>query len=640
MMKMSRTMKNRLKFLSVVFLMGGLLGGYTITNSSTIMAKAKTVKIKKKAKPIKKKTVAGSKNMAIDFVMKPRNQSQLRKDIYATVTPGNKKYRKYLSPTSFGKSYGASTKSIKLVTSFLKKNHLKVSIYKGNVILRVSGKTRDFNKALKIQMVYAKAGSDTFTTSSKTPTLPKNLKSVVLDIVGLSSAPLTESTKQTKQPITPKPSAPVVQSKPVDYSHHKFVDTYNVGDLYKSGHKGQKQTIGIITFSKFNQQDILDFWKLKTEKVPASASRLSVKKIENGGNWDGYSETTMDIEAAGAIAPSSKLKVYQTDNTDLGQLNAYAQAVSDNQTAQLSNSWGKSESQTTFEEKNHLSSAHYVQAMDLVAEQAAIQGISNFSAAGDNGAYDDMLFGGTEKDVDFPSGLVYMTAIGGTTLPLTDNNDNQVVTKQRAWSWDYQYPIMNDYFAKSPKSLTSESWMNSYMVGSGGGFSKLSYTPAYQKSIKGVNTYNGVSMWRNKSKGARLLAYNDALTPSQGKVDSRNVPDLAVNADPMTGYNALMSDPNSYRKHQQSGIVGGTSVAAPQVAAMSAVMNSGMKHRIGFWNPQIYRLAKHHDSPFTPMNDTKDNNNLFYTGQPGTIYNQATGLGYPDFTKLFKDLNK
>lgn len=89
-MKMSRTMKNRLKFLSVVFLMGGLLGGYTITNSSTIMAKAKTVKIKKKAKPVKKKTVAGSKNMAIDFVMKPRNQSQLRKDIYATVTPGNK----------------------------------------------------------------------------------------------------------------------------------------------------------------------------------------------------------------------------------------------------------------------------------------------------------------------------------------------------------------------------------------------------------------------------------------------------------------------------------------------------------------------------------------------------------------------
>jgi hypothetical protein len=32
------------------------------------------------------------------------------------------------------------------------------------------------------------------------------------------------------------------------------------------------------------------------------------------------------------------------------------------------------------------------------------------------------------------------------------------------------------------------------------------------------------------------------------------------------------------------------------------------------------------------------NDNLFYTGEPGSLYNEATGLGVPDLSELAYDL--
>jgi subtilase family serine protease len=76
---------------------------------------------------------------------------------------------------------------------------------------------------------------------------------------------------------------------------------------------------------------------------------------------------------------------------------------------------------------------------------------------------------------------------------------------------------------------------------------------------------------------------------------------------------------------------------APQLAGLSALINSSVGQRVGFWNPQIYRFAQQSDSPFTPLNDTgTTNDNGYYTGTAGTIYNQATGLGIPDVAALAK----
>jgi hypothetical protein len=74
------------------------------------------------------------------------------------------------------------------------------------------------------------------------------------------------------------------------------------------------------------------------------------------------------------------------------------------------------------------------------------------------------------------------------------------------------------------------------------------------------------------------------------------------------------------------------------MAGASAVMNSGRSTRIGFWNPQIYKFAQETDSPFNVLADTTSNN-LYYTGQPGKLYNQASGLGTINFAKLNAKFN-
>lgn len=53
----------------------------------------------------------------------------------------------------------------------------------------------------------------------------------------------------------------------------------------------------------------------------------------------------------------------------------------------------------------------------------------------------------------------------------------------------------------------------------------------------------------------------------------------------------------------------------------------------------MYSFAAGGDSPVTPLNQVgTGNDNIFYTGNPGQLYNEATGLGVPNLAKLAADL--
>jgi subtilase family serine protease len=106
-------------------------------------------------------------------------------------------------------------------------------------------------------------------------------------------------------------------------------------------------------------------------------------------------------------------------------------------------------------------------------------------------------------------------------------------------------------------------------------------------------------------------------------------------ADPYTGYYVYLSEPGKPGTNSGYAVFGGTSFVSPQLNGLSALINSADHTQVGFWNPQIYRFAQQSSSPFTPLNKAgAQNDNLFYSGTPGTLYNQATGLGIPDVAKL------
>ncbi len=263
--------------------------------------------------------------------------------------------------------------------------------------------------------------------------------------------------------------------------------------------------------------------------------------------------------------------------------------------------------------------------------QAAAQGISTFASSGDNGAYDTGAYAGVpgalSLTVDTPADSPYITAAGGTTLPfaLTLNGMDVGVQKERAWGWDY--------LAKIYSAIGVDLGPSYYLTGGGGGFSTIFPTPDYQLGVKGVNHYSAVQDFTVNQDQTEVTSFNaspDLLLNQTNQ--GRNVPDLAMNADSITGYSVYFTSQNG-----ESGYVvrGGTSVVAPQLNGIAALINSADHIQVGFWNPQIYRFAQLNNSPFTPLNDSgATNDNGYYTGTPGTIYNQATGLGTPDVAKL------
>ena len=86
---------------------------------------------------------------------------------------------------------------------------------------------------------------------------------------------------------------------------------------------------------------------------------------------------------------------------------------------------------------------------------------------------------------------------------------------------------------------------------------------------------------------------------------------------------------------------GGTSFVAPKFNGSTAVIDSDLGHRIGLWNPSVYSFAAGPASPVTPLSQaSSSNDNIFFTGNPGELYNAATGLGVPNLAKFASDLAK
>jgi kumamolisin len=139
-------------------------------------------------------------------------------------------------------------------------------------------------------------------------------------------------------------------------------------------------------------------------------------------------------------------------------------------------------------------------------------------------------------------------------------------------------------------------------------------------------TGGGVSsLWgRPKYQNAAAQPQSGVTCGSSGTA-CREVPDISVDGDPASGYVAYYD--GSWRS------VGGTSVAAPTVAALAALADASPAcggNRIGFLNPYLYRAAAR--AYAANFSDVTSGSNGFgsvagFVAGPG--YDMASGLGTP-----------
>jgi kumamolisin len=106
------------------------------------------------------------------------------------------------------------------------------------------------------------------------------------------------------------------------------------------------------------------------------------------------------------------------------------------------------------------------------------------------------------------------------------------------------------------------------------------------------------------------------------KFTGRGVPDVAGDADPVTGYQVRVDGKNM--------VIGGTSAVAPLWAGLIAVINQQLGKPVGFVQPALYRIG-------TPaFRDITTGNNGGY--QASNNWDPCTGLGSPNGAALLKAL--
>lgn len=574
-----------------------------------------------------------STKLSVDIVLKVQHKQQLAD--YIKKASASTHGHPFLSVDQFKKMFAPSDRDVNDITAYLKHFNISSNVYSDNLVITATGTVADFNKAFSVKIEKGKFKGKEFHGTRKAPKAPSHVADKVLAILGLSDYSNFHS-NTIKQPSFAKSDSP---QGPLSLDPSDLVKRYNVQPLYDQGATGKGQTMGIVTLANFNPQDAYTFWQKQGIKV--KPNRISVNNVDGGSGYDGYDETSLDVEQSGALAPDANIDVYVGPNTDSGFVDAFAKAINDNKSQQISVSWGESETAVIDAVNQKVESPEYAEVFNQLFMQAAAQGISMFAAAGDAGAYDSTRSIGTyDLSVDNPADSPYMTAAGGTTVPFHFHSNatgvDVAVNSERAWGWDYLY----NYFDARGLN-TPDGWLSHYFVGGGGGFSALFGTPYYQQGVSGVNQYDAVKQWQPNSDFTSVSPVTPTVVSGTG--NGRNMPDLSMNADPYTGYKVWFSDPGAPGQNAGYAVYGGTSFVSPQLNGLSALINSADHTQVGFWNQKIYQFAQQANSPFTPLNTTGgSNDNIYYTGKPGTIYNQATGLGTPDVAALaqsFADKN-
>lgn len=603
-----------------------LVGFVTLMPTTVVAANAKA------SGPVVMGNTPSGTPVTVSIIFKVQHQMQLQRFISEVSQPGPL-FRHYLSVSQFAKQYGRSPKTIQRLVQYLGQYGITATTLSNNLVVTAKGTAGAFDQAMQIHLQNYSYKGQSFHAVQQAPILPAGMGGKILAVLGLSnyltnhnllSQPVGSSSTSTSTSNSP----PANMNTPAT-----VVNRYDVQPLYQNGQYGQGQTIGIVTLASFQPQDAYTFWQ--DVKIPVLANRISVVPVDGGAGpvslQSGSTETTVDVEQSGALAPQAKIVVYEAPNGGgTGFVDAYFQAVTQDVAGSISSSWGTSETAVQRGISLGFISPGYPQAFTEAYMQGAAEGISMFAAAGDAGAYSASRAVGGPKNlsIGMPSDSPYVTSAGGTTLPGTQvyKNFSLTVPHERAWGRDYLFPYWSQF------GFSSEAaWATLRAVGGGGGYSAFYATPSYQSGVSGVNQYSAVP-WLTPIDNNQAWSFNANPGIVTGTASGRNVPDLAMNADPQTGY-AVYSSLFSSKWAK----IGGTSFVAPQLAGLTALINGSVGERVGFWNPQIYAMAQSSSSPFRPLNTTgPTNDNLYYTGTSGTLYNPATGLGTPNIASLAK----
>jgi len=529
---------------------------------------------------------------AMTLTLKPsaEQQADLTQLLLAQQDPKSSGFRQWLTPDQYADRFGASAADLAKITAWLRSQGFSVDYSaRARNYVTFSGTALQVANAFHTQIHTYTVNGETHYANATPAAIPAALAGLVSGINGLDNLRL-------------KPRVRKAQANYVLRGHQllgpaDFAAIYDVSHLYSDGIKGDGQKIVVVGQSQILLADITSF----RSSFGLGAPNLTMVQALGGGNPGiapgDETESDLDVEWAGALAPNATIVFVYSANVVLSIQYAVDHALA----PVLSTSYGLCEAIDGY------SDLEFERSM---MQQANAEGITVLAASGDYAAADcdewdtDPVIAEGGLTVDEPSSIPEVTAMGGTEF--NEGGDNA------------------SYWTNGAATgyIPEMAWNDSALVGSldgGGGGRSIYFTqPAWQ---------NGA-------------APNDGM---------RHTPDLSFPAsnvhDPLYIYS---SDPTF--GPPAAGAVGGTSCAAPTMAAVVALLNqylvstSAIKQAgLGNINPTLYQLAKTQSSAFHDV--TNGSNIVACADSPdcvnGTLgwaatsgYDSATGLGSVDAYNL------
>jgi kumamolisin len=542
-------------------------------------------------------------SISLTIGLRLRNQATLQAYVNNATHPHVTMTRRYLTPDQVTSTFGPLPSSTQAVMDYMQKAGFTVTTtYKQHLLIDFHGTIGQAEQAFQVQINNYRAPSGRiFYATPTNPSVPSTLAGIIQSVSGLDNA------TQFSHPPVLSPKQLNAQARVnancagagQGYTPSQIASAYNLNGLYNAGFHGEGQIVALYELDDYAQSDISAYTACYGgASVPIS--RISIAGGISGPGSDAI-EVELDMELILSAAPRlAGLRIYEAPNSDTGALDAWAQIISD-AVPIVSTSWGACEPVVT---------QSYATLENDLLMVAIAQGQSIFVSSGDHGTNDCIGTNGpqTTETVDDPASQPYVTAVGGTSLAIGANNSYGGETVWQGIS-------------------------NGFFVGSGGGISSFWAMPNWQQGSGVISHF---------SSQQTCVAY------SGGKGYCREVPDVALNADPNTGYpvyctvkaaNCSPASPWS--------VVGGTSAAAPLWAAMNALANEKSLHdgnfNLGFLNPLLYQIEQNTGGT-SYANDfhdiTSGSNSAFNDGKypAGPGYDMATGLGSYNALALAGDL--
>jgi hypothetical protein len=591
-------------------------------------------------------------------VLNPRGGAGLAAFIARVSDQDSSDYGQYLTPAGFGQRFGPTAATVQAVQAALRAGGLHVgNVSRSRLLIPFTGTAQDVHAAFGTSVARYRLRGGALALGTTSPIrLPAELTGSVAAVVGLDSVgaprPLSVPHPTPSQIHHHRPAKSSSFAHPAGspnacgaarnasvssdgLTDDQIANAYGAFGLYGAGDRGAGQHIAIYENEPFLRSDIRTFDTCYFGAAAAAKMqrRLHVHAVDGGQPaGPGSGEASLDVEDVSAMAPGAAIDVYEGPYTganpnDYDSLDEYAAIVDADRDRVITTSWG------LCEQAVQRGQPGIQQAENLLFQQAAAQGQTVFTAAGDNGSdtcnsaeTPAPVKGQDPLSIDDPSGQPYVVAVGGTAI---DDASRQ--------------PPVEQIWNGGPRGGSG-----------GGGISESWEMPSWQAAatVPGIVRPDG-GVFRDAAAAQRRAGYppgfcQSTVAGATAATACRLVPDVSAEGDAVTGSITVYSKSYAGTSFSHNGwtTTGGTSSSAPIWAAMLALINASptcAAHRstaagVGFVSPQLYALASQPARYRASFHDvTMGNNDVDGLGggrlfAAGAGYDLASGLGSPQLT--------